>query len=413
MFRFFSILKYSSIGMLWLCLLGYHANAQQYFHLDAKRVTMHFNFIRNMMVIPLTINDKGPYNFILDTGVGLMIITDPTLVDSLNIRNKRLIKVTGMGEGKDFEAYVASSLKVGMAHVSGENISAAILKNDEFGLSNYAGMNIHGLLGCEFFSSFSVRINFMDSTITMAAPRDMRLFKRGDKIPISIEDHKPYITCKININGKTSKKENKLILDLGAGHALSLENLIGENKGLPEKFIASNLGISLTGPINGFLSRVDQVEIGKYKLNKVITSFPDYDTSKIQLISVKRNGNLGMEILKKFNLIIDYQNGMLYLKPNMLFNDPFEHDMSGIEYFADGPGLTHIIINHIERGSAADEIGLTKGDEIVKINFKPVERMSINQIDHIFRSREDRSVLLEIFHDNKYEKYILTLKRRI
>ncbi|WP_169316170.1 aspartyl protease family protein [Mucilaginibacter paludis] len=374
---------------------------------------MHFNFIRNMIVVPLTINDKGPYNFILDTGVDLMIITDPALVDSLNITNKRLIRVTGMGEGNDFEAYLTSALKVSMPNVIGEHISAAILKKDEFGLSNYAGINIHGLLGYEFFSSFSVRVNFMDSTITMASPRDMRLFKRGDKIQMSIEDHKPYITSRISISGKTPEKENKLILDLGAGHPLSLENLIGENKGLPEKFIASNLGISLTGPINGFLSRIDQIEIGKYRITNVITSFPDYDTVKKNLIAVKRNGNLGMEILKKFNLIIDYQNGILYLKPNLSFKDQFEHDMSGMEYFADGPGLTHIIINNVERGSAAAEIGLKKGDELVKINFVPVERMGIEQIDHVFRSRENRSVLLEVFHDNIYEKFILTLKRRI
>lgn len=242
-----------------------------------------------MIVVRVNINNKGPYNFILDTGVGLMIITDPKLVDSLNIKNKRSITVTGMGEGKDFEAFVVPSLKVGMPGITGDNVSAAILKNDEFGLSNYAGIPIHGLLGYEFFSSFAVRINFSDSTIVAGLPKNMRVFKRGAKLPLSVEEHRPYITTKIKVSNHAELKDNKLILDLGAGHPLSLENLVDQNHGLPEKFIASNLGISLTGPIKGFLSRINEIEIGKYKLKNVVTSFPEYDTVKNKLISVKRD----------------------------------------------------------------------------------------------------------------------------
>jgi hypothetical protein len=413
--RFFIKLKYFSILLLLLCLFIHPAHSQQYFQLDSnkRRVTLPFNFIRNMIVVPVTINNKGPYNFILDTGVGLMLITDPALVDSLNIKNKRLITVSGLGDGSDFEAYVVPSLRVEMPGITGKSISAAILKSDDLGLSNYAGMPIHGLLGYEFFNSFAVHLNFVDSTLTVGLPKDIRIFKRGDKIPLSIEDRKPYIMAQVRISNGKPKKDDKLILDLGAGHPLSLENLIGENKGLPEKFIASNLGISLTGPIKGFLSRVQEIEIGKYKLKSVIASFPDYDTSKTKLISIKRDGSMGIDILKKFNMIIDYQNSVLYLKPDIYFHQPFEHDMSGIEYYADGPGLKHIIINSVDRGSAAADAGLQKGDEIVSINFKSVQEMSIEQIDNAFRTKDDQSVLLVIFHDNQYDKVILTLKRRI
>ena len=57
-------------------------NAQS-FEIDKGKnhVTIPFRMVRNMIVIKLTINGKGPFNFILDTGVGLMIITDPSIVD--------------------------------------------------------------------------------------------------------------------------------------------------------------------------------------------------------------------------------------------------------------------------------------------------------------------------------------------
>jgi aspartate 1-decarboxylase len=391
------------------------AYTQQLFKLDEdkKKVAIHFSFIRNLIILKVLINNKGPYNFVLDSGVGLMIITDPKLIDSLNIKSKRTIQVAGMGEGKDFEAYVVQALKVKLDGISGEGINSAILKHDEFGLSNYAGMPIHGLLGFDFFNSFAVKLNFNDSTMVVGQPKDIRVFKRGEKLPLEINEHRPYITTKVKFSPNGESKTNKLLLDLGAGHPLSLENLVGQNNGLPEKFVASDLGISLTGPIKGYLSRINQFEIGKYKLKNVITSFPEYDSAKNKLLLVRRDGNIGIQTLKKFNMIIDYQNGWLYLKPNNCFGEPFEQDMSGMEYYADGPELKHIIIGNVEKGSAAADIGIQKGDEIVTINFKPVEKMSIQEIDAIFRSRADRSILLEVFHDKQYDKVVLVLKQRI
>jgi len=379
---------------------------------DSKRVNLPFSFVRNLIIVRVMVNNKGPFNFVLDTGVGLMIITDPKLVDSLNIKNKRSILVTGMGEGKDFEAYVASALKVDLAGISGPSISAAILKKDEFGLSNYAGMPIHGLLGYDFFNSFAVKLDFNDTTMVVGKLKDLRIFRKSEKIPLLIEENKPYVTTKIRI-GNGAVKENKLILDLGAGHPLSLENLVSQNNGLPSQFIHSHLGISLTGPITGYLSRVSEFEIGKYKLENVIASFPEFDTTKNNLLLVKRDGNVGMEILKKFNSVIDYQSNSLYIKSNNHFDTPFEQDMSGLEYYSDGAGLKHIVISNVEEGSAGAEIGLQIGDEIVSINTRPVAEMSIGEIDKLFCSRNERSILLEIFHDNQYDKVVLILKKRV
>jgi hypothetical protein len=382
----------------------------QYFDLtgNSKHVTIPFKMVRDMIVIQLNINSKGPFNFILDTGVGLMLITDPKLVDSINIQNKRTLKIAGLGEGDDYEAYITSALQISISSLKSYDVGAAILKKDHFGLSNYAGMHIHGLLGYEFFSNLAVKIDFADSTLTVSHPKNIKVFRKGIKIPISVEDRKPYIDAKVTFPNGT-KTSDKLVLDLGAGHPLSLENMI-KNHGLPEKFIAANLGIGLTGPIDGFLSRVNEVDIGKFKIKNVITSFPSDDRKGQE---VKRDGNLGMGILKRFQVILDYPDSVIYLKPAADFNAPFEHDMSGLEYYSNGDDLNHVIISRVEPGSAADEVGLEKDDEIVSINFKPVSQMTLEQIDTIFKSQNDRSLLLQIFHDKKLDNVILTLKRRI
>jgi C-terminal processing protease CtpA/Prc len=130
-------------------------------------------------------------------------------------------------------------------------------------------------------------------------------------------------------------------------------------------------------------------------------------------MTVRRDGNLGIGILKRFTVVLDYADKAMYLKPNQTFRDPFEHDMSGIEYYAAGDGFKHLIISRVEPGSAADEVGLERDDEITSINFKPVGDMTLEEIDNILKSKNDRNLLIEVYHDHKFDRVILTLRRRI
>jgi len=401
---------WATVLFCWLCCCTLFANAQ-YFDLEGsrKRVTIDFHMIRDLMIIHLNINGKGPFNFILDSGVGMMLITDPKLVDSINISNKRNLKIAGLGTGEDYEAYITSELKVEIPGLTSYDVGAAILKTDHFGLSNFAGMPIHGLIGYEFFANLAVKIDFQDSTLLVSRPKDMKLFKRGNKIPLKIENRKAYLQAKVTFPDG-SKSDEKLIFDLGAGHPMSLENIINK-KGMPQKFVAANLGVGLTGPIEGLLSRVNEVDIGRFKLKGVISSFPIY--KKEMANQDARDGNLGLGILKRFTLIVDYPDSALYLKPGDNVNGPFEHDMSGLEYYRTGDDFGHVLISRVEPGSPGDVVGLEPGDEIVSINFKPITKMTLEDIDTMFKSSPERSLLLEIFHDKKYDSVIITLKRRI
>ena len=362
-----------------------------------------------MMIVKLNINGRGPYNFILDTGVGLMIITDPKLIDSLKIEHKRTIKMSGLGEGEAYEAYVTAPLNVTLPGITSSNVSAAILKTDIFNLSGYAGLPIHGLLGYDFFNSLAVKINFTDTTMSVCLPKYLKPFKKSKKIPITVEDRKPYMMVPISFPDGT-KTDNKLIIDLGAGHPISLENMV-QKHGLPKKSIPANLGVALNGPITGFLSRVKSIDIGPYKIKDPITSFPDKDYVQ-RTFNVPRDGNIGIGILKRFNIVFDYSNGLLYVKPNEKFKTPFEHDMSGIEYYMAGENYSHLIVGRVAPGSPADDIGLIRDDEITSINFKPVAKMSGEEIDGYFKTSE-RSLLLEVYHDRKYDRVVITLKQRL
>lgn len=398
---------------LWLLLSGafFTANAQ-YFDIAGhkRKVTIPFKLIRNLVIIKLKINGNGPYNFIMDTGAGIMIITDPGLADSLNIPCNKVLKLTGCANGADYEAHVTSVLNVQIPGLKSYNVEAAILEKDEFQLSNYVGMPVTGLLGYEFFDNLAVKVNFEDSTLTCYRSKDEKRFAKGDKVPITVENRKPYLVAKVHLpNGDV--KNSKLIIDLGAGHPMLLD-CTAQLHQFAKKYIEANLGVGFNGPITGYLSRINEIDIGKYDIKNLISSFPEQDAEHVAL-DAGRDGNLGIGLLKRFVVVFDYTHNALYLKRGRNFKEPFEHDMSGLEYYAAGDGFKHIFISRVEPGSAGDAVGLQRDDEIVAINMKPTADMSLEQIDDIFRSQNDRNLLLEVYHDKKYDNVIITLKRRI
>lgn len=379
-----------------------------------RRELIPFKMIRNLMVIPLKINGQGPFNFVLDSGVGLVLISDAHLADSLKLNYLRSIKIVGLGGDNDLDAYITEPLTLSVGRALGDYIPTAVLQKDVFNLSQYVGMPIHGLLGYEFFSSFITKINYDTQTITLFPPRRAYFPRKGYRIPITIEERKPYLEAQISFDGKSTQKV-KLVIDSGAGHPVSLESNNGIPFAVPDVNIAGNLGVGLAGPISGYFGRIPSMKLGKYELKQLIAAFPNYDDVGAKIRVSGRNGNLGNQVLKRFEIVFDYGRSALYLKPSSAYKERFEHDMSGMEFVITGPDYKRLIVSRVEPDSPAETDGIEAGDEILSINLKPVKDYTVEEIDNLFKSGNDRSFLLHILpkDSEKIRKVIFTLKRRI
>ncbi|MEH3113100.1 aspartyl protease family protein [Pedobacter terrae] len=396
---------------LGLVLLTFPGFAQEFlFKRNRQKQSIPFKCIKNLMVIPVYVNGRGPYDFVLDTGVGPMIITDPSIIDSLNFGKLRKIKVSGMGI-ESVDAYVSQSLDVKVGSASIKYIPTAILKEDLFNLSGHLGLKIYGLLGFSFFNSFIVDIRYSENRLIIY-DRGARIKYRGKKIPIEIENQKPYILAEIDApNGKTV--EARFLMDTGASHALSLEMLNAAEFPLPEKKIKANLGISLSGQIKGYVGRVARFNIGSYVFKDVVAGFPDFKNIAGKIDLSKRNGNLGADLLRKFNIQLNYQNGFIYVKPNGFRKTPFEHDMVGMVLYLDQKTYKRVLIGEIEENSPAERAGLQPNDEIIGVNFKGINAYSLNDLTEIFKSKVDRTIILEIFRDNQVYFKVVKLEKRV
>jgi hypothetical protein len=406
--------KYWILQALLFILFWYvtPCRAQQfYFKGDLKKDAINFTEIKNLVVIPLYINDKGPFNFILDTGVGPMMITDPDLMDSLDIKASRSIKITGLGKGGEIDAYISNdvSARLGQARISG--IPTAILKEDIFGLSNYLGIKIYGLLGYYFFRGFIVEINYSHHRLRFSS-HDRKMKIKGEKIPIELNSNKPYLRLSLE-NPGLGKHDLKMLVDNGASHAISLERLGEQPFPLSGPVISANLGVGMSGPIGGSIGRIETLKIGSFTLNRVLASYPLYDDVAAKVLLKDRNGNLGADVLNKFNVVFDYENLSMYLQKNKRFKKPFEHDMAGIELYGEKHKGQHYFISRIESDSPAEKAGLQVDDEIIQINLIPASSYQLNDINSLFRSGDGKRMILSIFRKGEIMVKIFDLKRRI
>lgn len=381
-----------------------------------RKVQLPFLLQRNLIIVPIWLNQKGPYNFILDTGINTSLITEPTLREELNLSVSGRFLVAGAGEEKPLEAFQIPSIAVRFSEgVEAPSLNFLMLSDDVLNLSGYVGMPVHGLLGADVFRSFVVEVDPVGERLTF---RDPTLFKapRGKqwaRLPLDMEGRKSYLTLPIQLNDSLTLPL-KLVLDTGAGHALSLETTSDARLRLPPQRLRSQLGRGLNGNINGYLGRVMALQLGRYRVPSLLTSFPDA-ADVAQRAEVPRNGNLGFELLKRFTVIIDYPHNQLLLRPNEKYRDPFEHDMCGFEVLATGPNYRQYQVLRVEPTGPAAQAGIQTGDEILSINLIPAEVFNLTQLSRLLHSADGRQLLFIVRRAATGDLFTTTvrLKRQI
>ncbi|MDJ1466208.1 aspartyl protease family protein [Cytophagaceae bacterium DM2B3-1] len=379
-----------------------------------KCIVIPFKWHSNLIVIPVRINTSDTLNFILDTGISMNLLTDPEVAKKLNLRFVRKVNVTGAGQGSSLEAYVAINNQIYLPGIKAIGQNVVALSDDLLQLSSYVGIPIHGIFGFELFRHFVVKIDFRSRTLRLYQPEKYNYRGRGERIPIVIEDTKPYVYASA-IYADNREIPIKVILDTGAGHALSLDLGTSEHIQLPDKIIRAQLGRGLNGIINGSLGRLEKVKIGNYELEQVITSFPDTNSLAMEMAKhLNRQGNIGCEFLKRFDVVFNYPQNYIILKPNKKsFKERFERDMSGLDVRATGSSFQKFVLEYIHPDSPADKAGLKKGDEIISLNSHMASDLHLSDVLKILQRGEGKWVKLFVRRENNFIYAEFRLKRMI
>lgn len=365
-----------------------------------KKVDIPFESHNNLVVVPVVLNGKLPLRFILDTGVRTAILTNRLFSDVLNLSYSMKKTIYGAGGEKLIDAFVANNVSIELPGIRGEGHALFVLEEDLLQLRNYLGAEVHGILGYELFSRFIVEIHYDRGFIRIRDPESFKPKRKYQRIPMQVEDTKPYVSAYISIKSDQTIPV-KLMIDTGASHAIMLMNDSHQDIYIPEKNIESNLGRGLSGEIIGKIARINSFKLGEYTFNKPIVAYPYPETYPDSLNRSLRNGTIGGGITSRFDIIFNFYGEELYIKKNSDFKRPFYYNLTGLVIRAKGKELDIFEIAEVRENSAGKEAGLKEGDIITEINGNSTEDLKLDNILGYFNKKANKKVVLEVNRDGK------------
>jgi PDZ domain/Aspartyl protease len=405
-----------------------------------------FKLINNLIVIPVEVNGVE-LTFLLDTGVSKSIIFNfLNLTEELKINQTELIYLRGLGEGGVVEALKSKNniLRIGKAISISQDLYAIF--DPSLNFEPQLGIPIHGIIGYDFLKDFIVEINYSMKNIKIFNPDSYKekKCKKCKTLKLEFHNKKPYVEADIVINNIDIPV--KLLIDSGGSDALWLFEDKTKQIFSPKKYFEDFLGKGLSGNVYGKRSKIEAFLFSNFKLKKVNVSFPD----SLSIVHAKkiedRNGSLGGEILKRFNIILDYPNNRVILRKNKNFKDPFYYNKSGItlehngirvvkevdkkidskklgidtesistfKMFAPGhykysiaPAFT---IVELRKNSTAHKAGLQVGDVVLSINNRNAHEFTIEEVTQLFYGEDGSRIKLLIDRKGVQMRFQFQLK---
>lgn len=345
------------ICILFVCLFS---KAQEEFVEPARLLTkFHFTqFTGGVVLLKAQFaNFPDSLNFILDTGSG-GISLDSTTAAYFKLKpqaSDRLIR--GIAGIKKVSFLHKQTLKLPNLKIDSLDFHV----NDYQILTNVYGERIDGIIGYSVLNRYIVKLNYDSSIVEFWSKGALKYPKGGYLL-------KPAITT-LPVQGARVKDERtinaRFLYDIGAGMNMILStDFINDSALLSKKRkLFAKAAEGLGGKIDMAITVIKEVKLGPYRFRNVpIYIFDDvYNATSYPYLG----GLIGNDLLRRFNVIMNYEKRDIHLLPNTHYNDPFDYSYTGIElYYLDG----EIVIGDVAKDSPAEKAGIREGDVIFAID---------------------------------------------
>jgi len=415
------------------------------FNKGVEKVTLPFVLINNLVFIPIKVNGVE-LNFLLDSGVEETILFSLDDNPGVKFYNSEKISLRGLGSEDAIEGLKTTNNILEIEGAKSHQQLIYVILDQSYNLSSQIGIPVNGIIGYQFFRENLVRIDYRSKKVVVYKNDEanrIKLEKKFEKIPLTIERFKPYLIGNATI--LKSVIPVKMLLDTGNSDSVWLFQNLTEKITVPPKNFDDFLGKGFSGDIEGKRAKISNFSFGKYDFKLPVVAFPDSSSVKSVRMVKGRAGSIGGEILKRFSVVFDYKNQLLYLKKNSSFGEPFGYNKSGIEikhnglqwvketvkletvplpgtikFDSNGTNITNEFkykfelkpiyeIANIRKDSPAERSGLKKGDIILSINRAPTYRYSLQKINEMFKTDGDIMIFMEVERKSEVLKFSFQL----
>lgn len=299
-----------------------------------------------------------PFNFILDTGSGAISLDSETTAE---------FHIPHVPSGKTING-IAGITEVDYSRNNYLTFPGLKVDSLDFYINNYDilssvyGEKIDGIIGYSFLSRYVVKVNFDSLNVEVYTPGKVDYPRNGYLLhplftalpiqPLSIKDSRTV--------------DANFYMDTGAGLCFLMskqfeaDSLVLKKRRKPVAIQVQGLG----GRKEMMLTIIKEVQLGPYKFRKVPTNILDdeYNATSYPFLG----GLIGNDLLRRFNMVLNYPKREIHLMPNSHFRDDFDYSYTGVNmYYIDGKIISDEVINK----SPAYRAGLKKGDVILAVNM--------------------------------------------
>jgi hypothetical protein len=357
-----------------------------------------FRFLNNHVYVEASVNGKGPYTFIIDTGGHTLI--SPRLAAAAGLRVEGESASSGAGE-KTSTLGFAPYHEIAIGNVRLTNQTAFVTNIYD---RSVEGIDVDGMLGFELFARFAVTLDYGAKTMTITDFGAFDAKQAGTPVPFVFYDHVP------NVDGTIDHLPARLDIDTGSRSEVDVTSPFVSAKGLRERFprgIDTITGWGVGGPAHSHVVRLPLLSLGPIEQKNVVAGLSDAKGGTFS--DPNFEGNVGSGFLKRFAVSFDYAHQMMYLK--RLATPPADagqFDRSGLWINAAERGF---VITAVAPGSPAAEAGLAAGDLITSLDGSPAVPERLADARYLLRSKPaGTSVPLSAERGTRLLKVILKLR---
>lgn len=355
-------MRLQTIGLLLTLCLSFpgRLNAQEQFVAKPTRHITTFPFkilTGGVITLKAKVSDfPDTLTFILDTGSGGISLDSATAADlkvKTVLSDRTIRSISGIRQ-----VYFAYNQRLHLPGLTVDSLNFHI--NDYEVLTSAYGIKIDGIIGYSFLSRYIVKVNYDSSHISVWTKGSIKYPRGGfmlNPLLVSI----PIMRGELKDNKEI---DARFYFDTGAGMCLLLSaDFVNDSFFIKPKrkwYATQAEGPGGKAPMKQGV--IKQVKIGPYKFRNVPTFIFDDDYNITQYPYLA--GLIGNDLLRRFNLIINYQEHDIYLIPNSHFKDVFDYSYTGLGmYMLDG----EIVVMDVMPDSPADKAGFKPGDVVMAI----------------------------------------------
>lgn len=356
-------------------------------------VTIPFDVANNNVYVRVSVNRSAPLWFIVDTGDKYALI-DITTAQSLGVALSDPIPVHG-GNGAAVSARRVSTAEFRIVGFDGFT-QPLYLALPFDALATAAGHEVAGILGYDFLSQFVVEINYVAHTLTLHDKTGFQYRGVGESIPVTFDAFAhPRARATLTVVGH-DPIEGSFVLDIGMSDAVTLHSPLVEREHLPPPAsprIARPGGYGLGGVAGTTtLGRAEAVTLGHFTIGHPVVGYSQ--VTEGPFASANAAGTIGADILRRFNVILDYGDNRVILEPNATLTEPLEYSMSGLLLSGRGRDHRTLTVDSVFEHTPASDAGIRAGDVLAAVDGRAAAMYTVSDIRQLFKQEGPHGLVI-------------------